>query len=196
MTRSAAPTLGKVRRFRKLVVAATVTLVTAIAAVGIVGYPIFNKSRVDPVRSVDAIIVLGGEHDGREVYAFGLARQGVSRNVVLSDSYGSGDKKMAGYCATTDSRFTVTCVRPQPSTTRGEALFTRELAAQHGWTSIMVISWRYHLPRARYIFSQCFDGDISMRPVPRKYDFSLAEWESTYLYQTVGFAKAVVQGSC
>ena len=78
----------------------------------------------------------------------------------------------------------------------GEALFTRGLAAEHGWTSVMVISWRYHLPRARYIFSQCFDGEIVMRPVPRDYDFSAAHWEYIYLYQTVGFVKAFFQGRC
>lgn len=184
------------QRLRALVVGAVITLVAAITAIGIIGYPVYNKSRVDPLKSVDAIIVLAGEHDGREAYGIELARQGVSKDVVLSDPYSDRDKKMVGYCATKDSRFTVTCVAPQLATTRGEALFTRDLAAKQGWTSIMVISWRYHLPRARYIFSQCFDGEISMRPVPRDYEHSLAKWEYTYLYQTVGFAKAIVQGSC
>ncbi|WP_240960886.1 YdcF family protein [Rhodococcus sp. A14] len=129
------------------------------------------------MRPVDAIIVLGGERDGREEYGIEHARQGVSANVVLSHPYWRGDPKMAEFCAIQDQRFTVTCVPPQPSTTRGEALFTRDLAAQHGWNSVMVISWRYRVPRARYIFSRCFDGDIVMRPVPRDYDFGVAHWE-------------------
>ena len=103
---------------------------------------------------------------------------------------------MLGFCATEDSRFTVSCRIPQPSTTRGEAMFTRHLVASHGWTRIMVITWRDHLPRARYIFSKSFDGELRMRPFPRKYDYSLVGWECTYLYQTVGFIKAVAQESC
>ena len=179
-----------------LIVAVVVFTTTAISASSVVGYFIYTKSRVDTLRPADAIVVLGGEDDGRVQYAMELARGGLSKNVVLSDWFSGTSKKMARYCATRDPRFTVSCVIPNPPTTRGEALFIRELAALHGWESVLVISWRYHLPRARYIFSQCFDGEIIMRPVPRDYDFSLAEWEYTYLYQTVGFAKAVLQGEC
>ena len=168
----------------------------AVAGLGVVGHFAYTKSRVDPMRPVDAIIVLGGERDGHEEYGIELARQGVSPNVVLSHPYRTGDRKMAEFCAIQDQRFAVICVPPQPRTTRGEALFTRDLAAHHGWTSVMVISWRYHLPRARYTFSQCFDGEIVMRPVPRDYDFSVAHWEYIYLYQTVGFVKAFFQGRC
>ncbi|WP_328799516.1 YdcF family protein [Rhodococcus sp. T7] len=171
-------------------------LAMVIGGVGIAGYFVYTKSHVDPVKPVDAIIVLGGEHDGREEYAIGLARRGVSKNLVLSNAYGTGDKKMVALCATKDPRFTVTCIPPIPATTRGEAQFTRDLAERNGWSSILVITWRYHLPRARYIFSQCFDGEIVMHPVPRDYNFSLAEWEYAYLYQTVGFAKAFLQGRC
>lgn len=184
------------RKLLGLAVSVVITLFSGIAGVGVVGYFVYNKSSVDSVRPVDAIVVLGGERDGREAYGIELARQGVSKNVVLSNPYRKGDKEMAALCAIKDVRFTVSCIPPDPKTTRGEALFTRELAARNGWNSVLVISWRYHLPRARYIFSQCFGGEIIMRPVPREYDFSLAEWEYTYLYQTVGFVKAIAQGRC
>jgi len=185
-------------RLWALVVSAVcaIAIAIAIAGVGVVGYFTFTKSRVDAIEPVDAIVVLGGEHDGREEYGIELASRGISRNLILSNPHGVRDRKMPGFCATSDPRFTVTCVRPNPSTTRGEALFTRNLAVQNGWKSILVISWRYHLPRARYIFSQCFDGDLIMRPVPREYDFSLPEWGYTYVYQSVGFVKAFLQGPC
>ena len=184
------------RVLKNVAVSALILLVAAIASTGAAGYLFYSNSRVDPVISVDAIIVLGGEHDGREEYAFELARQGVANRVVLSDPYWDGDRKMAESCAIKDQRFSVICLPPVPETTRGEAIFTRELASQNGWTRVLIISWRYHLPRARYIFSRCFDGEIVMRPVPRDYYYSLAEWEYTYLYQTVGFIKAIFQGSC
>lgn len=170
--------------------------VAAILVFGFGGWIFFNQARVDPPSRVDAIIVLGGQHDGREIYGIELARQGFSGNVVLSDPYSSSDKKMQGFCSIKDARFIVTCVRPSPGTTRGEAIFTRELAERFGWRKVLVISWRYHLPRARHVFAQCFEGDVTMRAVPRSYNYSLARWEYTYLYQSIGFAKAVIQGSC
>ncbi|MFZ2172731.1 MAG: YdcF family protein [Rhodococcus sp. (in: high G+C Gram-positive bacteria)] len=173
-----------------------VAVVVAVTFVGASGYVLYNHARVDAIEPVDAIIVLGGDHDGRVEYGIRLAEQGVSKNVVLSNPYTHTTKAMSKVCDTRPKSFSVTCVPPAPATTRGEALFTRELASRYGWDSVLVISWRYHLPRARYIFSQCFPGKVLMRPVPREYDFSLAEWEYTYIYQSVGFVKALIQGSC
>ncbi|MFF2115061.1 YdcF family protein [Rhodococcus koreensis] len=156
------------------------------------GYIVYNRSTVDEMRPVDAIVVLGGERDGREDYAFDLARQGLSRNVVLSDPYGRYDTQMAARCGTHDPHFTVRCIPPNPGTTLGEAIFTRNLAIANGWKSLLVITWRYHLPRARYIFSHCLNGrDVSMLPVPRTY--SAARWAYQYFYQSAGFLKAFVQ---
>lgn len=76
---------------------------------------------------------------------------------------------------------------------------TRQFAQQYGWKSVIVISWRFHLPRARYIFDQCFtspDRSVIMRDVPRTYPFSVANWQYQYLYQYGGWVKAVIQGQC
>lgn len=185
-----------VRLLRLLIFGIVGTTTASVVAIGIVGYFVYSQSRVDPIRQVDAIIVLGGEHDGREEYGFELARQGVARNVVLSDPSRGSNEQMNAFCKRADPGFSVFCFTPIPGTTRGEAQYTRDLARRRGWTSVMVISWRYHLPRARYIFDSCLDGDVVMRSVPRNYDLSLADWFYTYLYQTVGFGKAVVQGRC
>ncbi|WP_188547817.1 YdcF family protein [Rhodococcoides trifolii] len=176
-----------------IVIVAIPVAITVI--LGAVGYVLFTRASIDPIAKADAIIVLGGEHDGREAYGIALAEQGVADTVVLSDPYGPHDKTFQKWCASSSEKVTVFCEKPVPSTTRGEAIFTQELARQHGWKHVVVISWQYHLPRARYIFGQCFDGTVTMRAVPRTYDFSLAEWEFTYLYQLAGFVKAAVQGS-
>lgn len=170
--------------------------VLLVSLVGIGGYVAFTKARVDSLTTADAIIVLGGEHDGREAYGISLAQQGLAQTVVLSDPYGSADPTMRKYCAASTSNIEVLCIPPSPSTTRGEAMFTQDLARERGWNHVIVVTWRYHLPRARYIFDQCFDGTVTMRPTPRAYDFSLVEWEFTYLYQIAGFVKAGVQGPC
>jgi uncharacterized SAM-binding protein YcdF (DUF218 family) len=167
--------------------------------IGASGFIIFSHAPIDPLQRVDAIVVLGGEHDGREDYGVSLAREGWAPTVLLSNPYGPGDPVMRRVCSESDQVVEVLCVQPQPLTTRGEAEMTRRLANEHSWKKIIVVSWRYHLPRARFIFDQCFsdqDGAVLMRAVPRRYDESVLSWEFTYMYQYGGLVKAMLQGDC
>ncbi|MET9326001.1 YdcF family protein [Tsukamurella sp. NPDC003166] len=184
------------RRWQKLLWVTAVLVVAVLAAVGGVGYVLFGVPHEDPLRKVDAIIVLGGEHDSREYYGIRLAQEGYAKNVVLSNPYAATDRTMQDLCDTRIDDIAITCERPAPSTTRGEAMFTRRLSERHGWKSVIVISWGYHLTRSRYIFDRCYSGETVLRAVPRSYDYGPADWELVYLYQFFGTAKAVVQGSC
>lgn len=189
--------MGTVVQGRKSTWLVTAVLaMTVAAALMLSGYVFYSHAREDALRPVDAIIVLGGENDGRVPYGLALAKQGLARQVVISNPHGTSDPGANEGCAVRDSRFTVTCFAPSPSTTRGEAEFTRTLAEQNRWTSILLVSWRYHLPRARYIFERCFAGDIAVRAVPRGYHSNVAKWAYTYAYQTAGFVKAALQRPC
>ena len=86
------------------------------------------------------------------------------------------------------------CFNPDPATTRGEAQYIQKLADERNWNSVIVISWRYHLVRARYIFGQCFGGQVIMRSVPRSYDRSIGAWGYQFAYQFGGMAKAAIVG--
>jgi uncharacterized SAM-binding protein YcdF (DUF218 family) len=199
----AAGTNGIVKRSRRsrfLVAVEAVVVVVAICLVdmGISGYLLFTNAAVDEVQHVDAIIVLGGDHDGREDYGLSLARDGWARTVVISNPYDPVDPVMRRVCRNTGD-VEVICQRPSPMTTRGEADMMRVLAKQRGWTRIVVVSWRYHLPRARLIFRQCFSDQPDstvMLAVPRRYRYSLLEWELVYAYQFGGLAKALTLGEC
>ena len=185
-------------RRRYLVPAVMATLVVLLFVNGASGTVLFARAPVDPLAAADAIMVLGGEHDGREAYGLKLAEQGYADTVVLSNPYAASDKTMKNACAP-QRDIRVICRPPAPSTTRGEALIARQLADEYGWTSIIVVSWRYHLPRARKIFEQCFvtpERSVIMRDVPRRYPFSVAQWQYTYLYQYGGWVKAEIQGRC
>lgn len=184
------------RRLRGLLWGVTILVIVLLTAVGGIGYLLFGVSHEDPLRPVDAIVVLGGEHDSREHYGIRLAQEGYAKNVVLSNPYDATDQTMQELCDTRIDDISITCERPSPSTTRGEAIFTQRLAAQHGWKSVIVISWGYHLTRSRYIFDNCYRGDTVFRAVPRPYDYGPADWELVYLYQFFGTAKAALQGTC
>ena len=71
-------------------------------------------------------------------------------------------------------------------------MFAEGLAKERGWKSLIVISWRFHLVRARYIVSQCFRGEIIMRSVQRSYDLGI--WLYQFAYQYAGLIKAVTLG--
>jgi uncharacterized SAM-binding protein YcdF (DUF218 family) len=183
---------------RRVALVLTATLVVVLVANGLVGFLLFSRAQGDPLERADAIIVLGGEHDGREAFGLKLAQDGLAKTVVLSDPYGPGDPVMKDACRP-HGDIEVICRAPIPSTTRGEAYLMRVLAKQRGWKKIIVASWRYHLPRARVVFDQCFSEDpgaVVMQAVPRSYHLSFVHWELIYAYQWGGLAKALWQGDC
>ena len=146
-----------------------------------------------------AVVVLGGEHDGREDFGVKLATKLHASTVVLSNPYGPKDKVMKRLCDTTQSDVQVICEKPEPSTTRGEAMLTDRLAAEHHWRRIVVISWRYHLIRARFIFDQCVAGSgasFAFVAVPRRYPQTVAQFSYIFAYQVGGTLKALIQGEC
>ena len=183
---------------RRVAVVVATTLLVALVANGIVGFLVFGRAHADPLQRADAVIVLGGEHDGREAYGLQLVRDGWAKTVVLSDPYGPGDPVMREACRP-HADVEVICRAPIPATTRGEADLMRLLAEQRGWKKIIVASWRYHLPRARMVFGQCYSdepGTVIMQAVPRTYQLSFVHWELIYAYQWGGLAKALWQGDC
>jgi uncharacterized SAM-binding protein YcdF (DUF218 family) len=178
--------------------AAAALVIIVVIDVAVSGFILFSNANVDSLQHADAIVVLAGEHDGREDYGLDLARQGWARTVVLSNPYSVDDTVMERVC-TPRTDIEVICIRPTMLTTRGEASAVRGLANQRSWHKIIVVSWRYHLPRARMIFRQCFSnhpGATVMRAVPRQYQYSLPQWEWVYIYQFAGYAKALFQGDC
>lgn len=182
----------------------TAAFFTAFATVivalnGVVGYIIFGNAADGAVSRVDAVVVLGGEHDGREAYGLAVARSGLAPTVVLSDPYPAADRVMSQMCLRRHDAVEVICSRPDPATTRGEAMMTRRLAIERHWKSILIVSWRYHLPRARLIFYQCFSNmelSIAAKAVPRHYVLPVWYWQFIYFYQFAGIAQAVSIDHC
>jgi uncharacterized SAM-binding protein YcdF (DUF218 family) len=163
------------------------------------GFIIFNNAPTDRLQRADAVVVLAGDHDGREDYGIALARSGWAPTVVISDAYDSWDPVMRRVCSESGGGVEVICPRAFPRTTRGEAIMVRRLANQRSWNKIIVVTWKYHVPRARFVFRQCFSPDPSavvMEAVPRRYDYSVPLWEFVYAYQYGGLVKAMLLGDC
>lgn len=198
MSRPAEPRQGKRVPVRGIAVLLT-TVVALVATVGAVGALVLTRAPDDAVSHADAVIVLGGEHDGRELFGIRLAKQLSARAVVLSDPYRPSDPVMHRMCPARQDGIEVICQMPTPSTTRGEAQMVKRLAAERGWQRIVVVTWQYHLVRARYIFSRCEPikgGTVELVAVQRPYEMSVAVWQYLFFYQVVSLGKAALQGGC
>ncbi|RJO75654.1 YdcF family protein [Nocardia panacis] len=160
------------------------------------GYPVYVRPQLDSPRRADAILVLGGE--GVQRYGFGLrlAREGYADHVLFSNPYGEDTDidEVREPCHTPQRGFTLECFAPDPSTTVGEGRVLRQLAAERGWHTVIVITMRPHLSRARYILERCFAGDLVM--VPSEEDLAPWYWAWSYVYQTAGYARAFIDQGC
>ena len=79
---------------------------------GASGTALFATADNDALKPVDAIVVLGGEHDGRDAYGLELAESGVAPVVVLSNPYEDDDWVMRKMCRDT-SDIQVICEAPE-----------------------------------------------------------------------------------
>jgi hypothetical protein len=170
-------------------------VVTVLLAWIIGGYFVFVRPKVDRPSRVDAILVLGPpDSNGRIDTGLALAMQHFADTLVVSVE---PDGKISDHpvCLNHTPGITVICFQPSnPPTTRGEAREITRLAAQHGWTSILVVTSIYHVSRARMIVKRCFTGRVLM--VAARGRPALSEWPYNYAYQTAGYLKAFAQGGC
>jgi uncharacterized SAM-binding protein YcdF (DUF218 family) len=159
-----------------------------IAAV-IAGLPVYVQPQIDPLRHADAILVLGGRDYDRYPFGIGLGERGWAPIVVLST-----DRRGMRFCATRRPHLDLRCFIPDPPTTKGEAQQLHRLAANYGWRTVIVVTSRPHISRARVILEQCFDGDLIMVESPAR--LSVRGWAYQYVYQTAGYARAVLEPRC
>lgn len=178
------------RRIRRWVISVCVLLMAAVIG----GLPVYVRPHSDQPRHADAILILGGEGWGRYPFGLDLGAQGWAPIVLVSNPTGSNDPWLSNYCATTHTGPTLHCFVPDPPTTKGEGRELRRLAAQHGWRTVIVVTFRPHVSRARFILEQCFDGNLVMVASPAH--ISALRWAFEYVYQTAGYARAVLQPGC
>lgn len=168
-----------------------IAVVVALLLVWVIGgYFVVVAPKYDKPSHVDAILVLGpADTDGRLDEAVALYQQGYADNVVVSAT-SPGIWRFCVQHASPD----LTCFAPDPSTTQGEAREIGRLSSEHGWKSIIVITSKYHISRARMIVKRCMNGNVLM--VPARDDPSIAEDIYQYFYQTGAYLKAFLKRGC
>jgi hypothetical protein len=170
------------------------SIASAVTIAVLAGLPAYVHPQIDRPRHADAILILGGPNYRRYPFGLELGSQGWAPNVVVSNPHGEDDAWLAKFCSAPQPRFRLLCFTPDPPTTKGEGQELRRLAAQYGWRTIIVVTLRPHISRARFILEDCFDGDLVMVPIPDR--LSLPVWAFQYVYQTAGYARALLQPGC
>ncbi|MGK8502246.1 YdcF family protein [Nocardia asiatica] len=173
-----------VRRHRWAVAALGAGLAVVVATIAL--WPVYVRPQAEPPARADAVLVLGGAHDGREQLGLRLAREGYAPRVVFSNPY--ENSPMLNRICHGGYSFEVLCFDPSPRTTRGEGRELARLARAHNWHRVIVVTFTPHISRARYILRKCWDGELLFTdPEPT---LSIPRWAYDYAYQSVGYVKA------
>jgi uncharacterized SAM-binding protein YcdF (DUF218 family) len=154
----------------------------------VVEHPTINK-----LTHADAVVVLGPPEGDRIAEAASVVDRHLTSELVIS---GASRHYWQAYrlCTHPPADVKVTCFAPLPRTTRGEAEEVGRLAAQHHWQTVIVVTSKYHVSRARMLFGRCFSGRLEVVSSAGK--LSAAHWAYQYLYQTGGYARAFAHRSC
>jgi uncharacterized SAM-binding protein YcdF (DUF218 family) len=121
---------------------------------------LFVWPREDSPERADAVVVLAGGRKDRLAKGLELMREQVAGTLVISDGRAK-DWPAANRLCDGDARaFRVVCFRPDPYSTKGEAEAVARLGRRNGWSSIAVVTSRFHVFRARMLFERCFKGDV------------------------------------
>jgi uncharacterized SAM-binding protein YcdF (DUF218 family) len=155
---------------------------------------LFIWPSTDSPEAADAVVVLSGGRNSRLDPALDLMRKGVAPVLVISGvGYDHKWYKARRLCADGARGFRVLCFNPKPYSTRGEARGIAQLAAEHGWKKVDVVTSRYHVFRARMLVKRCYHGRVALVGTTYPAHLALFDWLTEWSKLAV---QTTVQRSC
>ena len=164
-------------------------------------WAVLEHPRTEEPAVSDALLLLGPPDTQRMATAQELMERGIAPVLVIATPDAQPDDSPAmvqyyedkEFCAPR-ADFEVMCFEPNPSTTQGEAIELRDLAAERGWDTVTVVTFKQHVPRARMILERCYGGELRM--VATDYEFTPLRAVLQYVYQSAGYVKAWLTPGC
>lgn len=188
----------KRRRWPARVAAALVVVVGGWLAVC---WVVLEHPRTEEPAPSDALLVLGPPDTQRMATAQELMERGIAPVLVIAtpDAQPDDPPAMVQYYEDKDfctprTDYEVICFKPNPSTTQGEAMKLRDLAAERGWDTVTAVTFKQHVPRARMILERCYHGELRMAATD--YQFTPLRTLRQYVYQSGGYVKAWLTPGC
>lgn len=162
----------------------------AVAVLRFIAYPLAPVAE-PRAQSVDAVYVLGLATEERLKEGVRLIEHGVSDQLVVTMT---DDNSLDRFCAA-NHPFTVHCVSPDPIRTRGEARQWAELAQDHQWESVMIVTTRSHATRAKLYFERCHDGRVLVAD-DEVLSYSAEQWLERSVYESSALVKFAFERGC
>lgn len=154
------------------------------------GLRFITFAEADEPQSVDAVYVLGPATPERLADGGELIESGHSNDLVVTVF---DNPAMQDLCKREQS-YELHCVYPDPVTTGGEAQTFAELAERHQWESVMVVTMRSHMTRAKLLFNGCFKGEIAM--IDEKRPVTAVSGTYRFMYESAAFVKNIFTATC
>ena len=152
------PNVYPMRQFLSLIIIAA----AALYGLGIWLFLLHPDDRL-PTHAADAVVVLAGSDDRLPV-ALALMRRHAAKTLVVSEDSASRDPVRYRLCnGARPHDYKLICQHADPFSTRGEARLAADLALRNHWLSLIVVSSRYHLFRAKRLIGRCTKATLIMR---------------------------------
>lgn len=190
---------------RRLKVAGAVVGALFLVWLAVCSIVLLHPDVTEGPQPADAVFVLGPSDETRVEHARDLMEQGLAPTVVYATpqgDFGGGAEAETDELGKPDCdtgvAYEVICFEPDPSTTQGEAMKMRDLAAERGWDDVIVITMRPHVPRAQLIVDRCYEGQTQWSPIDYVDSYWKHPWVTfkAFVYQSGGFLKAWATPGC
>lgn len=165
---------------------AAMWLTAALSAGGVLGGRLFLWPYTPAPNPANAVVVLSGDYGDRLRKGLMLVGAGVAPTLVLA---GEPDSDAADRLCTESRPFEVICLRPEPDSTRAEARATAQLAADRGWSGVVVVTSRSHVTRAGLLFRRCVAGTVTM--VASRPSYGLPAQIGAVTHEALGLTQAL-----
>ena len=171
---------------RTLLVVGTVVVALVVVALVTVSLKLFVWPSSDEIGHADAVVVLAGGDGERLDHALELMDEGVAPTLVAS----TGPDRLCNAQLSYD----VICFLPDPSNTRGEVEAIADIADEHGWKRLVLVTSTYHATRAELLLDRCYPGSVVVSPAtPHQ---STLGWLAAIAHEWGGLAEAALDRSC
>jgi uncharacterized SAM-binding protein YcdF (DUF218 family) len=172
------------------------TVLVALTLWLVAAFQLFFNVHYPPAVRTDAVIMLGGASAERLPVAQQL-RESLDIPVLAvshTDTPGNASADALCHRDGSDVQSSLVCLRLTEKDTRGEARAIGELVAAKGWTSITVVTSRYHLARAGALIGQCTTADITL--VGSTPAFNARQWVERFVVETGGLLDSALRPEC
>lgn len=176
------------RMLATVLVALVLWLITALL--------LFVGVQDSPAARSDAVIMLGGASTERLPVAQRLRETLDVPVLVVSHTDTPGNASADALCQAGAPSLdaSVLCLSLDEKDTRGEARAIGRLVAAEGWTSVTVVTSRYHLARAGVLIRQCTTADVGL--VGSTPDLNLKQWLDRFAVETGGLLDSALRPEC